>query len=255
MVRSIPYYWGVSAAGLLLTAVLLPLAAPGAAQQPTAALAGRVVDHQTRAPITRAQVALLGVRRQTESDSTGRFHHDDLKAGTYLLQIRAIGYEVSTWMVRLDTGEVLTQDFDLNPVLYTLAPVTGEAARGPMARRLREFERRRADGRGVFISEDDIRRTEAATLSELLRTAAGVQVVCNSAGCVARMTRAATGFCQPDFVVDGFPANLSTNANLPTVGIVAVEVYRSPNEAPIEFLRTDGVCGVIVIWTRSSPNP
>lgn len=248
MVRSIHYYLGLSALGLILPVVLLP-------QSPTASLAGRVVDRQSRAPIARAQVALLGASRETPSDSTGRFHHDSLKAGAYLLQIRAIGYEVSTWMVRLGTGEVLTQDFDLNPVLFTLAPVTGEAARGPMARRLREFERRRADGRGVFISEDDIRRTEAATLSELLRTAAGVQVVCNSAGCVARMTRAATGFCQPDFVVDGFPANLSTNANLPTVGIVAVEVYRSPNEAPIEFLRTDGVCGVIVIWTRSSPNP
>ena len=255
MVRSIHYYHQLSAVCLILAAAFSPLTTPLSAQRATSSLTGRVLDRNSRAPIAQAKVVLLGAKLQTESDSAGRFHGADLKAGTYLLQIRAIGYQASVWVVRLDTGQVLTREFDLNPVVYTLAPVAGEAARGPMASRLKEFEHRRAQGRGVFVTEQDIQRTEAATLSDLLRMAAGVQVVCNSAGCVARMTRAATGYCRPDFVVDGFPANFSTNADLPTVGIIAVEVYRSPSEAPMELLRSDAVCGVIVIWTRSSPNP
>ena len=39
-----------------------------------------------------------------------------------------------------------------------------------------------------------------------------------------------------------------------TVGIIGIEVYRTLSETPLEFLRTDNVCGTIVIWTRSGPN-
>jgi carboxypeptidase family protein/TonB-dependent receptor-like protein len=244
-----PIHYLVTALGVLSWAV------PGAAQRPTATISGRVVDRRSGAPIAAAQVALLGTHRECASDSGGRFSQDSLTAGPYLLQIRAIGYSTSTWVVRLDTGQVLDRDFDLAPAVYTLPPITREAAPGLMALRLRDFERRKAQGRGVFITEDDIQRTNAVTLSDLLRTAAGVQVVCNSAGCTARMTRAATAVCRPDFFVDGLSANFSTTANLPTVGIVAIEVYRSGSEAPVEFLRADTDCGVIVIWTRSAPNP
>jgi hypothetical protein len=30
-------------------------------------------------------------------------------------------------------------------------------------------------------------------------------------------------------------------------------VYRSPSEAPAEFLKADSQCGVIAIWTKSGP--
>jgi carboxypeptidase family protein/TonB-dependent receptor-like protein len=247
MVRPIHY--------LVTAAAILPSTALSAAQRPTATVSGRVVDRVSLAPIPGAQVALLGAHRQAASDSGGRFTQEGLAPGPYVLQIRALGYTASTWVIRLDTGQVLDRDFDLAPAAYTLAPITREATPGLMALRLRDFERRKAQGRGVFITEDDIQRTNAGTLSEVLRTVAGVQVVCNSAGCTARMTRAATGVCRPDFFVDGLSANFSTNANLPTVGIVAIEVYRSGGEAPVEFLRADTDCGVIVIWTRSAPNP
>jgi hypothetical protein len=233
----------------------VPWAAPCTAQDPTAAVSGRVVDSQSQAPIVGAQVAILGTNRLANSDSSGRFSHARLKAGPYVLQIRAPGYQARAWVLRVGQGEIVSQDFELSPVAYLLPPVTREATPGMMAGRLRDFERRRAAGRGVFITEEEIRRTEAVTLGDLLRTSAGVRVICNSAGCTAQMTRAANAQCRPDFFVDGLSANFSTNANLPTVGIVAVEVYRSGSEAPVEFLRADTDCGAIVIWTRSAPNP
>ena len=36
----------------------------------------------------------------------------------------------------------------------------------------------------------------------------------------------------------------------PVIGLIAVEIYRTVTETPLEFLRTDNTCGTIVIWTR-----
>ncbi len=37
---------------------------------------------------------------------------------------------------------------------------------------------------------------------------------------------------------------------MPVIGLIAVEIYRTVTETPLEFLRTDNTCGTIVIWTR-----
>jgi hypothetical protein len=249
-----PYYGSLPTLLLGLGAVTAALPIPSPAAQRTGALiSGRVIDQGSRAPIPRARVFLLGTPHNTDSDSTGRFTHEGLKSGTYLLQIRAVGYAMSTWVINLGTGEVLDQDFEMAQAAYSLDTITAEGRPGFMERRLGEFERRRAAGRGVFITESQIRHENAGTLGDLLRTAAGVQTVCNAAGCAVRMTRAARGICPPEFVVDGFPATFSTTATLPTVGIVAIEIYRSEGETPPEFLKPNTNCGVIVIWTRSAP--
>jgi hypothetical protein len=67
------------------------------------------------------------------------------------------------------------------------------------------------------------------------------------------MTRGARGVCAADWVIDGMPATMSATPALPVVGVVAVEIYRSPSEAPAEFLKGDSQCGVIAIWTKSGP--
>jgi hypothetical protein len=72
-------------------------------------------------------------------------------------------------------------------------------------------------------------------------------------GCVVHMLRAPRG-CRPDYYMDGFPANNTVNADLPVLGVVGIEVYRTLSETPLEFLRTDNRCGTVVIWTRSGPS-
>lgn len=74
----------------------------------------------------------------------------------------------------------------------------------------------------------------------------------SAAGCSVRMARAPRE-CRPDFMVDGFEASNSTSLDMPVVGIVAMEVYRTLSETPLQFLRTDNQCGTIVICTRSGP--
>lgn len=214
---------------------------------------GRVIDQQTQLPLGGATVSLLGLQRQTSTDSSGRFTQAGLGPGTYLLEVRAIGYGVTSWLLRLNDGEVVDYVFEIAPLGVELEAVTIEGRPALADRHLREFEERRRGGRGVFITEEQIEKGHAATMADLLRGVPSVRLNCRSGVCTAQMTRGARGICAADWVVDGMPATNSSTPAMPVVGIVGVEIYRSPGEAPAQFLKSDSQCGVIVIWTRSGP--
>ena len=217
----------------------VPPASPAAAT-----LVGRVVDHQSHSPVAGARVVLLGTNHQTAADGDGRFREEGLTAGTYAVEVRAPGYAAGSWVIPLEDRETRSQDFELEPLAVELDPVAVE-------RRALEFEQRRAAGRGYFITEDKIQQARPRTLGDLFRTVPGVRLVCRgSSSCAVRMARAPRE-CRPDFVVDGFEASNSTSLDMPAVGILRIEIYRTLSETPIQFLRTDNQCGTIVIWTQS----
>lgn len=220
---------------------------------PSGGIIGKVIDQESQLPLAGASVSLLGTRLQTATDSGGRFTHAGLGAGTYLLEVRAIGYGATSWLLRLRDGEVVDYIFEVAPLGVDLDPIVIEGRPSFAVRRLQEFEERRRGGRGVFITEEQIQTRNAATMADLLRGVPGVRLNCRSGNCTAQMTRGARGICAADWVVDGMPATMSATPALPTVGIIAVEIYRSPGEAPAEFLKSDSQCGVIAIWTKSGP--
>jgi hypothetical protein len=241
--------WAAAGLGLGLSGAGLPR--PVAAQQPSAKLVGHAIDRRSHAPIRNAQAALLGTRRTASSDEQGRFAHDSLLAGSYVVQVRAVGYAAATGVVELAPGEVLSRVFELEPLPVQLDPVTVERTPSFAERRRRAFELRRAAGRGYFVTQAQIERANARSLGDVLRDAPGVVVLCRGAGrCAIHMARTPAQ-CRPDFVVDGFPASLSTSLDMPVVGITGIEIYRTLSETPLEFLKADNVCGTVVIWTRS----
>jgi hypothetical protein len=245
----VPALWAF--AGLGVGLIGLGLARPAAGQQPSATLVGHAVDRKSQAPIRNAQAALLGTRRMATSDADGRFAHDSLPAGSYVVQVRALGYSAASSVVELASGEVVSRVFELEPLPVQLDPVTVERTPSFAARRRRDFELRRTTGRGYFVTQAQIERANARSLADVLRDVPGVVVLCRGAGrCGIRMVRAPAP-CRPDFVVDGFPATLSTSLDMPVVGITGIEVYRTLSETPMEFLKADNVCGTVVIWTRS----
>ena len=233
-----------------------PAAAQAQGKHPltrTGAIGGQVVDQVSRAPVLGANVNLVGTRFQTATDSGGRFNEASLGAGTYIIEVRAIGYGATSWVLRLAEGEVVDYVFELSPIDVELTPVVVEGQPSYFQRRMMEFEERRRGGRGVFVTRADIDASHAATMADVLRGVPGVRLNCRSGICNVQMTRTAHGVCNADWVVDGAPASISATPHLPVVGIVAVEIYRSPSEAPAEFLKSDSQCGVIVIWTKSGP--
>ena len=246
----------VAALGLGIAAsrgVSVQAQAQAHAASPHAGISGQVVNQQSRVPVSGALVNLIGTRLRTATDSAGRFSQASLGAGTYILEVRAIGYGVTSWVLRLADGETVDYMFELEPLGVDLDPIVVEGRPGYFQRRMQEFEERRRGGRGIFITREQIETTHAATVADLLRGVPGVRLNCRSGLCNAQMTRTAHGVCNADWVIDGAPASMSSTPHLPVVGIVAVEIYRSPSEAPAEFLKSDSQCGVIAIWTKSGP--
>ena len=217
-------------------------------------ISGYVIDQASRAPVGGASVVFLGTRHETATDSSGRFSQDGLGSGTYLLQVRAIGYSATSWVLRLGEGEAVDYLFEIAALQTELDPIIVAAPPGFADRRLGEFEERRRNRPGVFFTAEQIAASHASTLVDMLRGIPGVRLSCRSQACVVQMTRGAkaTG-CTADWVVDGLPASLSGSPHIPIVGLIGIEIYRSASEAPAEFLKPDSQCGVIVIWTKSGP--
>jgi hypothetical protein len=223
------------------------VAAPTSAQERLAGIRGALVDRLSGEPLAGAEITLLGAPPPlTTSDPQGRFSYLGIPAGTYLLSIRSIGYTSASWVLVLAEGEILERSFVLEAA-YQLDPVVVE---GIADRRLAEFEARRQSRRGHFITAGDIQARGAKRLSDVLRTTPGVRLICRGTSCLVRMARGARE-CPPDYVVDGYPATYSTNAEMSLSGVIGIEVYRTLSETPLQFLRSDNRCGTIVIWTRS----
>ena len=243
---------GVSTVVALALGAMPPGRIAGQASPRHGTISGQVVDQASRAPVGGAVVTFLGTKHQTETDSVGHFSQDELVPGTYVLQVRAIGYGTGSWVLRLGNGEAIESLFEIGQLETELDPVTVETSPTAANRRLAEFEERRSHHQGVFFTADQIEASHASTLLDMLRGIPGVSLSCRSQSCVVQMTRGAKGTgCTADWVVDGLPATLSGTPHIPIVGIVGIEIYRSASETPAEFLKMDSQCGVIVLWTKS----
>jgi hypothetical protein len=241
----------VAAVALLLweTAVM---ASHATAQPNTSAIRGVVVNRQTRAPVEGALARLTFTDKSATVDSSGRFELTGLHPGAGLLQVRAVGYRIGSWAVRLSAAEALSDTFELEPVAIQLAEVLVPGRPDDDWRSAAGFEARRHKGGGYFVTEEQIRQQKPLTLVEVLRTVPGVMTGCNYNGCQVRMTRSPRP-CSPEYFLDGYPATFATGPNFPIQGIRGIEIYPDAFSAPIELQKIELRCGVIAIWTRMGP--
>jgi len=216
--------------------------------QGTAGITGRLLDRASRQPLEGAAINVLGTPLNLRSSPTGEFTRAGLKPGTYVMQVRALGYTPGSWVIELAERETLLVVIEMDAMPIDLPSVTVEAP--SLQRGMAGFALRRAAGRGVYITEEDIKRANATRLSDLLRNVSGIRLVCRFNGCRVRMAR---NDCQPDFFLDGLSANNSTTLEMPVVGITGIEIYRTITETPVDFLRGNNTCGTIAIWTKSGP--
>lgn len=221
----------------------------GALSQGTAGIAGQLLDRTSGAPVAGALVTVLGSAAPIRSDTAGRFAREGLAPGTYVLQVRSLGYTPASRIVDLTDRQTLVIRLELEPMAVGLAGVVVEGERY-YQRGMRGFTDRQKRGRGIYVTERDIKEKGARQLGDLLRNVAGVRQSCRRGFCRVRMAR---DECAPTFFMDGFPANNSTTLELPIEGIIGIEIYRTATETPPEFLRGGATCGVIAIWTRTGP--
>lgn len=230
------------------------LAVPAAAQTTTGkgTLVGFVIATPGDAPIPGAAVQLDTTLWRTVADSLGRFELDSVDPGTYVLHVRAIGYDEGAWRVRLHPDQVTTHAFSLAQQVVELPGVAVKGRLPLSARRYIDFERRRHTASGAFFTQEDIEKENPATLVDILVTVRGVQQVCLVNDCVAKMVRSPPG-CYPQYFIDGIESTAYFARHTPPKDVKGIEIYRGQSEIPGEFGGSNSACGVIAIWTKSSP--
>ena len=223
-------------------------------------LRGRILDKSSGEAVVGAQVVLDADGRVATSDSTGAYELSDVAAGSVAVTIHAQGFAVAQYVVHLFGPGGWKQDFELDSTrvggksVAQLAPVKVIAAAPDFDYRLRDFEIRRASGRGQYLTDEQIQASGAANIQDAVRTMRGVLLDCAGtafAECRIRMARAPER-CMPEYFVDGQLDNYF-GPKTPIRDVVGIEVYTGPSDVPGEFAGSSSGCGVVVLWTRSGP--
>src|SRR3989442_2314632 len=244
--------------GYLCLSVAPAAAAPGLGQEAAAphtdssAIVGELEAQDTHEPIRRAQVFLAGTAFATTTDSVGQFAFTDLDAGVFMIGIRAVGYVPGTWRASLKPHQVLKHHFELERLPYELPEVVVKG-KGPLSvRRFADFERRRQSGMGAFLTQERIERANTASLVDVLATVRGVQQVCISNQCVAKMVRSPAG-CYPQYYLDGNESSPYFARLTPPQDVKGVEICPGSSATPGQVHGRQSGCRVIAIWTKSAP--
>lgn len=177
-------------------------------------------------------------------------------AGPAMLRARRIGFSAESLSVTLPAAANAPVAIRLATVPQALAPVVVKAREyrsGPLG----DFDRRRANGHGRYITRADIERRNPIRTSDLLRTLPGVQLATDG---VMNHVRIRSSPCAPEVFLDGTPLGptpLDFDAIAPS-SVEGIEVYSGPGTVPVEFARPFGrtACGTIILWTRrGEPRP
>ncbi len=253
--------------GLPLLCAAVVIAAPVHAQVgvPTErTVTGVVVDSISGKTIRGARLFLDQARVEVQSGRDGRFVLEHGAMGDSLLVVHSVGYVPALLVVppsrsaaEVDIGRVL-----MRQVATRLDQIAVEAEEVRVFPQLVDFYRRKQEGvPGDFFTREDIDRSAARKVSELLYRSAKLDMDCPHdpvrAGddrCVARdrrgldyrVTQGVTSRCVKDIFVDGKRSQMAVD-EIPVQWVAAVEVYAGPATTPAQFGQRP--CGVIAIWT------
>jgi hypothetical protein len=235
-------------ASLVFAALLHP--APSGAQQFTGDLAGRVVDANER-PVPDARVIIVGLVATT-TDSAGRFAFTGLESETLLLRVEKLGYGLATRTI-VFWADSAQREFviRLGTRSTVLAAVTvlDSAADDP-----RSYARRRQNGQGFFLTEQEIRkRGPTPRVENILGTIPGLRV---DAG-VVKVARGRISIlgnnCEDgvQYWVDGAMAGPAfTPRSIAPETLTGIEVYKTASATPLEYRSIKVSCGTVILWTH-----
>ena len=269
IVRLLP----ATVAGVL---VLVALSAPGAAthvgaglltaQAPPAdedfgRLLGQVREGETGPPIPGARVTLTGPEeRSAITGETGEFRMELLPVGLYVVRVEHLAYRPIEVEVEV-SGEEFTTRVELRLMRDAIAldPVTVEVearrGTGPLVGVYERVERQRALGLGRVFTRDDIEQRATSRVSSLLQAMPSVRVSSGGVVSLRARGRVSQRDCGPEVWLDGFRVarsddRVDIDSFVSLSQLEVVEVYTGPSQIPFEFLSSDSMCGVIVLWTR-----
>lgn len=246
----------VTAAATLFVLVALPCFRVDAqvAGKPSLVIAA-VADAQSGAPLADAEVSLSDLNVSARTDWSGEARIPNIAQGQHKFEIRHAGYEplVIDLLVQGDsTGPV----FRLAKAGTTLEPV--KIAGDPSTSYLADFEKRRQQGRGRYLTAADLGQKQNRSLVAALSSAfGGLMSTPDPArpGHNILMTRRTKPrltnvdvHCGVDIYLDNSQYLDDLEALHPS-DLAGVEYY-SIESAPGEYRKLSDNCGVLVLWSK-----
>lgn len=213
----------------------------------TAAVSGFVRGRGGQ-PLANAEVRVRDAQATALTNEAGRFVLSRLPAGTQVMLVRHLGYELTEIPVELRAGQSVTHDVQLTHAV-SLDSIRVVALRSMYS----EFEfDRHAYFMGRFLTLDDIEKKKAGDVSDLFADLGGFRVVGQGHDAfvvsdVAKYGHPSCGAVR--VVIDGLEG-ASVNDVRPSE-VVGIEAYRMGDFAPGVYA-VRGSCGVVVIWTKAS---
>jgi hypothetical protein len=249
-----------AAAGALLFALLAPWQRSVHAQ--TLVLVGKVTSDSSRThAIDGAEVSIPALGLAAHANADGTYRLEGLRAGRYLVLVRAIGYAKVEDSVSVDSVAGTPRNFVLTYSAKALPAVVTNAKYGKQeyfSRRLQEFENRRAQGIGHFIAEEQLRQFDMGRLTDVIQNMPGLRMIGSSTGTYASSARKqGTAQCASTVYLDGvilYDARTTRSLTPPNLDafnvdqLAGVEYYAGESTAPMGF-RQSG-CGLLLLWNR-----
>ena len=270
---------------LLMAVMVTPNVAIGQDDKPR--ITGVVVD-AAGLPIEEAIVELVRANRKSTTPATGRFQFDQLRKGKYWLFVRRIGYLPIQQSLTVEPG---TRDFRivLEAVPVRLDDIEVEALSGLYQRRMRDFTSRSRSGwGGRFLTADDLARTEARRLGDVVIRYMPFKSLYTmdlrggdddfgqfevggatshwdflrqyvvGAGATPRYSWSRSTWryrpdCPPAIALNGGGILVGMAVNdFDPEEVEAIEIYREGATLPIEYqFAGRATCGLVVIWLKS----
>jgi hypothetical protein len=218
---------------------------------------GKLLDQYTNQPIPGATISLVTdpntvVGPTTRTGSDGSFSIQTPGPGVYRLRADIAGYlSALTPAIALGTGDEVNLTWRLLAGTVALRPVAIVSSNRRTSGRLSGFyDRMQRHAFGYFITADQIQQRRPFSVSDLLRTVPGLDVIPSPRG-FGNVVRTIEG-CQPAVYLDGvhFPLmGESIDDIVNPMDLEGIEVYTHAVEVPPQFAAGSN-CGAIVLWTK-----
>jgi hypothetical protein len=186
----------------VLAAALCGLAVRAEAQT-DGAIAGQVRDAATSRPIAAAQVEVVGTGLAAETDTVGSFRIAPVRAGTHVVEVRAIGFAMARFRnVTVIAGQTYPLDVALQSVTVTVDSVVVTTAPDQVLDPLATETTQR-------ITADEFRRLPVTDIAEALALSAGAVGESYRGGRIG----------EESFVLDGMGVKNRVDASTGTLGL------------------------------------
>ena len=219
-----------------------------------------IVSDTNLVPLHAAFVSILGTTLRVGTGPNGRFRIVRIPAGQYLVIVKRIGYHPTSSVIDVAPSDTVRLSYTLAEApVTTLNPVVVTEQSASI--RMQEFEKRRAQGVGEFLTQGQIDKANTVFTTELMRKFLSVNVSPSKSSAITEYFALSAreggnpsmGACPMQVFLDQVPLPTPFNLDLlPSPrDLAGIEVYAGSATIPMQFSGPNRGCGVVLVWTKA----